>query len=166
MASGLRLLAALHEHLVRSHLPLRTPRCLLTILRGLTNSFAIFETYYTHEFPDLSHSSIAWIGSLQLFLTLFIGVFAGRFLDSGHVRAVVVTGITFEVVGMLMTSFCERYWQLVLAQGICVGIGCGMLAFTSAAIIPYYFVKRRMLAAGIVSTGSSIGEPLYPPLIC
>ncbi|KAF2256088.1 major facilitator superfamily transporter [Trematosphaeria pertusa] len=129
---------------------------------GLTNSFAIFETYYTHEFPDLSHSSIAWIGSLQLFLTLFIGVFAGRFLDSGHVRAVVVTGITFEVVGMLMTSFCERYWQLVLAQGICVGIGCGMLAFTSAAIIPYYFVKRRMLAAGIVSTGSSIAGVVYP----
>lgn len=33
-----------------------------------------------------------------------------------------------------------------------------MLAFTSAAIIPFYFTERRMLAAGVVSTGSSIGK--------
>lgn len=67
-------------------------------------------------------------------------------------------GILFEVIGMLMTCLCERYWQILLAQGVCVGIGCGTLAFTSAAVIPFYFTRTRMLAAGIVSTGSSIGE--------
>jgi MFS family permease len=128
------------------------------ISRGLTNSFSILETYYTHtKFLNSSPSSISWIGSLQLFLTLFIGVFAGWFLDAGHVRAVVGTGIAFSVFGMLMTSLCTKLWQLLLAQGLCVGIGSGALAFTSAAVIPFYFTKRRMLAAGIVSTGSSIG---------
>lgn len=95
---------------------------------------------------------------MQLFLTLFVGVFAGWLLDRGHLRLVLITGIAFEVFGMMMTSLCTSYWQLLLAQGICVGIGSGMLAFTSAAIIPFYFTKRRMLAAGIVSTGSSIGK--------
>jgi MFS family permease len=73
-------------------------------------------------------------------------------------RPVVVAGILFEVVGMLLTSFSREFWHLILAQGICVGIGCGTLAFTSAAVIPFYFTKRRMLAAGTVSTGSSVGK--------
>jgi MFS family permease len=119
----------------------------------------VFETHYTHtKFPTVSPSAISWIGSLQLFLTLFVGVFAGWFLDGGYVRAVVATGTGFEVIGMLATSFCTKYWHLILAQGLCVGFGSGMLAFTSAAVIPFYFVKRRMLVAGIVSTGSSIGK--------
>jgi MFS family permease len=130
----------------------------LTLSRGLTNSFSIFETYYQYHFPDLSHSTISWIGSLQLFLTLFVGVPTGKYLDAGYIRPVVVAGVAFEVVGMVLTSFCKEFWQLVLAQGVCVGIGCGMLAFTSAAVIPFYFTKRRMLAAGTVSTGSSIGK--------
>jgi hypothetical protein len=45
-----------------------------------------------------------------------------------------------------------------LAQGVVAGIGSEMLAFNSVAIIPYYFTKRRMLAARVVSTGSSIGR--------
>ncbi|KAH7138727.1 major facilitator superfamily transporter [Dendryphion nanum] len=130
---------------------------------GLTNSFGIFETYYTHTLLSrTSPSSIAWIGSIQLFLTLFIGVFAGWLLDAGHVRVVVITGIIFEVFGMLMTSLCSQYWQLLLAQGFCVGIGSGALAFTSTAIIPFYFTKWRMLAAGTVSTGSSVAGVIYP----
>ena len=99
---------------------------------------------------------------MQLFLTLFVGVFAGWLLDRGYLRSVLITGIAFEVIGMVMTSLCDTYWQLLLAQGICVGIGSGMLAFTSAAIIPFYFTERRMLAAGIVSTGSSIGRLCWP----
>ncbi|KAK7185495.1 MFS general substrate transporter [Paraphaeosphaeria sporulosa] len=129
---------------------------------GLTNSFSIFETYYNQKFQHISHSNISWIGSMQLFLTLFVGVFAGWLLDRGHLRIVLVTGIAFEVVGIAMTSLCTTYWHLLLAQGVCVGIGSGTLAFTSAAIIPFYFAKRRMLAAGIVSTGSSVAGVVYP----
>jgi hypothetical protein len=140
---------------------------ILTLSRGLTNSFSIFETYYTTTYPTLGHSAISWIGSLQLFFTLFVGIFAGRFIDGGHLRAVVITGMGFEVLGMMMTSFCTRYWQVVLAQGVCVGMGSGCLAFTSAAVIPFYFKRRRMLAAGIVSTGSSVGgySPLHTGMI-
>ncbi|KAL5434356.1 hypothetical protein PMIN07_004552 [Paraphaeosphaeria minitans] len=129
---------------------------------GLTNSFSIFETYYNQKFQHISHSNISWIGSMQLFLTLFVGVFAGWLLDRCHLRIVLVAGIAFEVAGMMMTSLCTAYWQLLLAQGICVGIGSGTLAFTSAAIIPFHFTERRMLAAGVVSTGSSIAGVVYP----
>lgn len=62
------------------------------------------------------------------------------------------------VGGMVLTSFCKKFWQVVLIQGVGVGIGSGMLAFVSTVVIPYWFVERRMLAAGVVSTGSSVGE--------
>lgn len=127
-------------------------------IRGLTNSFSIFESHYTTLFPSLTHSTLSWPGSLQLFLTLFIGAFTSRYLDAGYLRPVVAIGIAFEVAGMLATSFCREFWQLVLAQGVVVGVGSGMLAFTSAAVVPFWWVRWRMGVAGLVSTGSSVGK--------
>lgn len=61
------------------------------------------------------------------------------------------------VFGMMMTSICKKYWQFMLAQGICVGVGNGILFIAGVAIIPTYFAKRRGLAAGIAASGSSVG---------
>lgn len=127
-------------------------------VRGLTNSFGVFETYYIETLlTDSTSSAIAWIGSIQLFLTMIIGVFAGVLLDAGHLRLLIVLGTFFEVFGMMMTSLCTEYWQILLAQAICTGIGSGLLGLTSVAVIPLYFSSRRMIATGIAATGSSLG---------
>ena len=110
----------------------------------------------------ISPSTISWIGSLQIFLPLFVGIFAGWALDIGYLRSVLFAGSFLIVFGLFMTSLCTEYWQFILAQGLCVGLGSGALAFTSTAVIPYYFLYKRMfaagIAAGIAATGSSIGE--------
>lgn len=132
---------------------------LIVIVRGLTNSFGVFETYYSHIFlPTSSPSAISWIGSIQLFLTMLVGVFAGWFLDAGHLRILLLMGTFLEVFGMFMTSLSTTYWQILLAQGICVGLGSGLLGLTSVAVIPLYFSKKRMIATGIAATGSSLGK--------
>jgi hypothetical protein len=89
---------------------------------------------------------------------LLIGVPARRFFNAGHLRSVVVTGTIDIVVGILATNVCMKYWQSILAQGVVVGMGSGLLAFTSAAVMPFWFVQRRMLVAEWVGTGSSVGE--------
>lgn len=133
---------------------------LTNCFRGLPNFFGAFETYYTTILlPDTRPSSIAWIGSTQLFLSMLIGLFAGRLLDTGHVRLVFIVGSFLEVFGMLMTSICTRHWQLLLSQGICVGVGSGLLGQTSLVVIPLYFKSRRMIAIGIAATGASLGIP-------
>ncbi|KAF2872764.1 major facilitator superfamily domain-containing protein [Massariosphaeria phaeospora] len=120
---------------------------------GLTNTFSIFSTHYAHTlFPSLPPAHISWIDSLQLFLTLFTGIFASWALDAGHLRAVLLTGTTLLVGGMLATSFCAVYWQVLLAQGVCVGLGSGALAFTAAAVVPFY-------------TGSSVAGTVYPLML-
>lgn len=62
------------------------------------------------------------------------------------------------VFGMFMTSLCTKYWQLLLAQGFFMGLGTGCLFTPTTGIIASYFGKRRGIAMGIVSTGSTIGK--------
>lgn len=90
---------------------------------------------------------------------MLVGIFAGWLIDAGYLRLILISGTFLEVFGMLMTSLCDQYWQILLAQGICVGLGSGLLGLTSVAIIPLYFSSKRMIATGIAATGSSLGKP-------
>jgi MFS family permease len=66
--------------------------------------------------------------------------------------------------GFLLTSFATRYWHVVLAQGLCAGLGAGCLAIPSVALLPQYFARRRAIATGIATAGSSLGGVVYPLL--
>lgn len=104
-----------------------------------------------------SSSRISWIGSLQAFLFLFGGVLAGPLYDRGHLMPLICTGSFLIVLGMMMTSLCSEYWQVVIAQGLVIGAGNGCLFIPSTAIIPPYFPKKGALAMGIALTGGNIG---------
>jgi len=66
------------------------------------------------------------------------------------------------VFGMMMTSLCTTYWQLMLAQGLCVGIGSGCLFLPAIGIVPSYFTTKKAFAMGISASGSSFGGIIYP----
>lgn len=127
--------------------------------RGLANSFGIFQTYYSSTLlVTSSQSALSWIGSIQGFLLLFIGVFCGRAFDGGHFYLVVSLGIFLEVFGMMMTSLGTKYYQVFLAQGLCVGLGSGCLFTPAISLVGTYFSTRRALATGIAASGSSVGK--------
>ena len=131
--------------------------------RGLANSYGVFQTYYANFLiPDTPLSDIAWIGSIQIFLMMLIGVCAGWLLDAGYLQFILIGGTFMTTLGMFMLSLCTKYWEILLAQAFCVGIGSGLLGLTSVAVIPLYFRKKRMIATGIAATGSSTGTHLFP----
>lgn len=69
---------------------------------GLLNTFGTFQSEYsTGLLRESSQSSIAWIGSLQAFLMLVIGVLCGRALDAGYFYVDITLGVFFEVFGMM-----------------------------------------------------------------
>ncbi|PLB44958.1 MFS general substrate transporter [Aspergillus steynii IBT 23096] len=131
---------------------------------GFINSFGFFQTYY-EENMRVSASQVSWIASIQVFLLSFIGSFSGRLMDAGYYRWCLIGGFIFQIVGIFMVSLCWRYWQVFLAQGICCGIGDGLLFCPTTALIATYFAKRRSLALGLVLSGSSTGGLIFPIMV-
>ena len=131
---------------------------------GYINSFGVFQTYYV---TALKHppSSISWVGSVQIFLLFFIGTFSGRATDYGLFRATFFLGSIFQLLGVFMTSLSTRYWQLFLAQGVCTGIGNGLVFCPVLALVSTYFSGKRSLAIGIVASGTASGGLVFPAIV-
>ncbi|KXH53843.1 riboflavin transporter MCH5 [Colletotrichum salicis] len=86
----------------------------------------------------------------------------GHGLDLIH-RATV--GSVLVVAGTLSASACTQYWQLLLAQGVCVGLGNGCLFCPAVALVSTYFAKRRSFVIGITACGSGAGGVIFPIVI-
>lgn len=127
---------------------------------GYVNSFGSFQAYYTQTLPE-DASTISWIGSIQVFLTFFIGAFSGRLLDAGLFVPTLFVGGILQLLGIFMMSLSTKWWQLLLSQGVLTGIGGGIFFCPSMGLIATYFSNRRALAVGITSTGNSVGEDTF-----
>lgn len=130
---------------------------------GVINTFGSYQTYYeTDLLTSSSPSSISWIGSIQAFLLLFVGALTGPIYDAGYFRELLIAGAIMLVLGQMMLSLCHAYWQIILAQAFCIGIGTGCFFVPSMAILSTYFSTRIGTAIGIAASGSSIGGVIYP----
>ncbi|WEW55598.1 hypothetical protein PRK78_001029 [Emydomyces testavorans] len=126
---------------------------------GIVNTFGTYETYYEMELlASSTPSAIAWVGSIQAFLLLFVGALTGPVYDAGYSRELIIGGSFFLVFGQMMLSLCKEYWQVLLTQGFCIGIGSGLLCVPSTAILSQYFTTKLATAVGITAAGSSFGE--------
>ena len=127
-------------------------------IRGIINTFGVFQTYYKANLLSASSASdISWIGSIQPFLLMIVSAIAGPIYDAGYSRQLVFAGSCLTVLGMFLLSICKEYWHVLLAQGICNGLGAGLLFVPSVAIISTYFTTKIATAVGIAACGSSVG---------
>lgn len=133
-------------------------------IRGILNTFGVFQTYYeTVLLKDSSPSAISWIGSIQAFCLMSIGVFIGPLYDAGYFRSLLYAGTFLVTFGWMMTSISSEYWQVFLAQGICLGLGTSCLSIPSIALVPMYFTPpKRAWAMGAATMGSGLGSTAYP----
>ncbi|MCJ1457028.1 hypothetical protein MMC28_007394 [Mycoblastus sanguinarius] len=131
---------------------------------GYINSFGVFQTYYI---TTLGHppSDISWVGSVQIFLLFFVGTFSGRATDYGLFRVTFLAGSILQLVGVFMTSLSTKYWQLFLAQGVCTGLGNGLIFCPALSLLSTYFSKKRSLAIAIAASGSATGGIVFPVIV-
>ncbi|RSL96054.1 hypothetical protein CDV31_013613 [Fusarium ambrosium] len=131
---------------------------------GVANGYGIFQQYYSQTL-DESASSISWIGGLQIFLLFSVGVVTGRLTDAGYFRPIFAIGVFLQVLALFMTSLCTTYWQIFLAQSVCLGLGNGCTFCPALAILSQYFKKYRAFAVGLAAAGAAVGGLVYPVLI-
>jgi MFS family permease len=127
--------------------------------RGFTLTFGAFQTYYERTLLSTSTpSAISWIGTVQSFLLILVGCLSGPLFDKGWYRVMLIAGNFGVIFGVFMLSLAKTYWQVFLAQGVCIGLGAGLLYVPSLALIGLSFSTKRSLAQGIVTSGIAVGK--------
>ncbi|KAJ5584960.1 uncharacterized protein N7459_004760 [Penicillium hispanicum] len=130
---------------------------------GFLNSMGVFQkTYEETILREYSASSISWIFAVQLALLLALGPLYGRIFDTYGPGPVLYTCSLLCVFSLCMTSLSHEYYQIFLSQGLAFGIGVGGLFSSGILCVGQWFVRRRGLATGIASTGSSVGGIIFP----
>jgi MFS family permease len=129
---------------------------------GFTFAFGSFANYYEVIYiPETSQSAISWIGSIQAALLVTMGVVTGQLFDRGFFMSLIYTGAFLCSFAVMMLSLCTEFYQILLAQGVCIGIGAGMVFTPSMALIARSFKQRRAIAMGVVACGAPTGGILY-----
>lgn len=131
---------------------------------GYIGSWGLFQSYYISTLGR-SQSDISWIGSIQLLLVFFVGTFSGRSLDAGYLRITLAIGCALQILGIFAAASATTYWQLLLAQGICVGLGDGLIFCPMISLIStYYDDKNRALAVSFAAAGAATGGMVFPAI--
>ncbi|KAI0116597.1 hypothetical protein F4776DRAFT_673170 [Hypoxylon sp. NC0597] len=106
-----------------------------------------------------SHSKVSWIGTVQIFVLLFLRTLSGRASDAGLVHEAVLEGTLLIVFGVFMISLATQYFQLFLAQGVCIGLEMGILYMPGLSGPWSYFKAKKPLAAAIIVSGAGLVYP-------
>lgn len=129
------------------------------ISRGLLLAFGVFQTFYEETLlPHESPSNLSWVSTISAFILLTSGLLTGPLFDYGYLRPLLVAGSLLEVFGLMMLSISTQYYQVLLSQGICVGLGAGMIFVPSlSAVAVCLDDARRAKIIGLVSSATGIG---------
>ncbi|KAK1754711.1 major facilitator superfamily domain-containing protein [Echria macrotheca] len=139
--------------------------CLVNMLAwGYPSAFGVYQLYY-RDTLRLPEAQISWIGSVQTFLAFLTCTFSGRSADAGYIRSTVVAGCFLTVFGTFMTSLATEYWEIFLAQGVCTGLGLGVMFMPPLAVISSYFRRKRSLALAVSATGTGLGSVIFPAVV-
>ncbi|KAH8839638.1 hypothetical protein MCOR27_003133 [Pyricularia oryzae] len=131
---------------------------------GYPATFGMYQLHYVSNM-GLPGSQIAWVGSVQTFLAYALCVVAGRLADAGYIRSTVSVGSVFVVVGTLATSWAAEYWQILLAQGLCTGLGLGLITTPTLTVVNSYFDSNRSVAVASATAGTGVGSIVFPAVV-
>ncbi|XP_013907488.1 PREDICTED: monocarboxylate transporter 9 [Thamnophis sirtalis] len=106
----------------------------------------------------------AWVGSLASGVGLLASPLCSTCVSAFGARPVTIFSSFMVAGGLMISSFAPNIYFLFCSYGIIVGLGCGLLYTATVTITCQYFDKRRGLALGLISTGSSVGLFIYAAL--
>ncbi|CAI7650032.1 unnamed protein product [Penicillium bialowiezense] len=129
---------------------------------GLNFAFGSFQSFYSLNYITASTvSDIAWIGTIQSWLLIVGGLLSGPLFDLGYYRSMIFAGSFLGAFGMMMLSLADKYYAIFLSQGVCMGLGFGLLYVPSITLVSRSFTTRRAVALGISTSGAPAGGIIY-----
>ncbi|ORX70101.1 MFS general substrate transporter [Linderina pennispora] len=132
--------------------------CNMASAIGIQNAFGVYQEYYLNDlYRDDSAVAISWISTLSTFCMCFGSIVTGKLTDKFGFRITCFAGAIMCGVALILASFAHTLWQLILAQGIMLGLGSALILSPSMSIVAQWHVKHRILATGIAVSGCGLG---------
>lgn len=136
------------------------------VVWGFPYAFPIFQTYLSAgpkaRFPDSVATRLLAPGIQDIEEGILFPLLPTA---ANFRRPIVLIGIVIITMSLILASYAEYDWQIVLAQGISFGIGGILLNFVHVSIFSEWFDKKKGQAMAIVWTGWRVGA-LGFPLLC
>ncbi len=134
----------------------------LLVAIGTRFSFGVFFKSIEDTF-GLSRALTSEIFSVYMLLGVFFSILGGWALDRYGPRIVFAAMGFFTGLSLLLTSQANAPWHLFITYSLLLAIGTGAPHPTVMATIARWFIKRRGLAVGIVSSGAGLGIVVMSP---
>ncbi|MFZ6725567.1 MFS transporter [Undibacterium sp. MH2W] len=132
---------------------------------GIRATPAIMILPLEHEF-GWSRTTISFVISVNIALYGLIGPFSAAAMQSYGIRRMILGAMGLLAIGTLLSTFMTLPWHMMLAWGVIVGAGSGVVANTLAAtIVGRWFETRRGLAMGILTASAATGQMVFLPLM-
>ncbi|KAJ0066892.1 hypothetical protein NL108_004885 [Boleophthalmus pectinirostris] len=127
---------------------------------GSPQSVGVLYPEWLHTFQE-GKGMTAWVGSLVAGVGLIASPVCSACVENFGARPVTVFSGVMVAGGLMLSAFAPNVQFLIFSYGIVVGLGCGLVYAATLTITCQYFDKRRGLALGIVTTGTSVGAFIY-----
>ncbi|CAK6976647.1 monocarboxylate transporter 6 [Scomber scombrus] len=135
------------------------------IVLALTLAFpscvGIFYTDLQNEF-DASNSETSWVPSIMTSALHAGGPFCSVLVEKLGCRATVMLGGVLSGLGMAASSFTRSISELYVTAGVITGLGFCFSFQPAVTILGHYFVRRRVFANAMSSTGTALGLCTLP----
>ena len=134
----------------------------MMMMLGAQYSFGIFFKPMLDEF-GWSRALTSGVYSMNVIIQGLFTMLSGRLSDRFGPRIVVFASGLLLCLGYALMSQVEAVWQIYLFYGLFVSLGsCVWVPLLSTCA--RWFVRRRGMMSGIISSGIGFGMVIFPPV--
>jgi MFS family permease len=134
---------------------------------GFPISFGVFQNYYSALPEFAGNSNVALIGTVAQGLSYLGAPFSAAITKRfpKHQRLQIWIGWPLCIGGLLAGSFATTLGGLIATQGIMYGVGFVALTYPIISMVNEWWVIRKGMAFGIISSASGASGVVMPFII-
>ncbi|XP_072524083.1 monocarboxylate transporter 6 isoform X2 [Salminus brasiliensis] len=135
----------------------------LALTLAFPSCMSIFYTDLQKQF-NASNSVTSWVPSIMTAVLHAGGPLCSVLVERFGCRATVIMGGVLSGLGMAASAFTNSIVELYITAGVITGLGFCFSFQPAVTILGHYFVRRRVFANAMSSTGTALGLSTLPTL--